>query len=714
MANSTLLIVDGNGLFYRAYHAFPKDLTTPKGEYIGAVYGFTRIFLSTIKTLKPTHVAVAFDLKGDTFRHTQYPLYKATRDKMPEDLAAQIPRMWEIAQKMEAPIYSAETFEADDCIGTVAAQVVKNDPDTRVVILSGDQDLIQLVNDRVSMYAPGISPKKPTMYTPEKVQEKYQFEPRQMIDYKSLRGDPSDNIPGVKGVGEVTATQLIQTYKSLDGLYEAVHSGNTEGIKPGILAKLIGHEADARLSYKLATICTEVPISIDLDACRLELQHPEHLVGLFQELGFKSLLTELPTNHRISAEAHDVFSNAESETPAEEVYKSRSEEIDDQLAPILREMEATGVKVDLAYLKNLENEYTTEITSLITQLHTMAGEEFNPDSPQQVAHVLYEVLNIPTTNIRKGKLGFTTDAATLADLAPDYPICALLLTYRELTKLQNTYIKPLQELGDENDRIHTSYAPDTATGRVSSRNPNLQNIPVKTEQGRRIRRAFIPEDGYTFVAADYSQMELRVAAHLSRDPALIAAFKAGGDFHAETAAKMGVDRRTAKVINFSILYGKGAFGFSQDLGISMSEARDYIDQYFKTFPQLKKFLDQTVESTKKLGYAETLYGRRRYLPEIISGNYLQRSAAEREALNLPIQGTQADILKDAMCHLAGALKNTGIRMILTVHDELVLEVPDAKVNEACQILEKEMTGVIELLVPIKVEVKTGKNWSDTK
>ena len=714
MAEKTLLIVDGNALFYRAYHAFPKELSSPSGEVVGAVYGFARIFLSTIKTLKPTHVAVAFDMSGGTFRHEQYAGYKATRDKMPEDLAAQSPRIWEIAQKLEAPIYAAQNFEADDCIGTIAKQVVEQYKDVKVIILSGDQDLIQLVNDRVYMYAPGLAQKQPTLYTPEKVMEKYQFSPSQMVDYKALRGDPSDNIPGVKGIGEVSATQLLSKYHTLAGLYEALEKGETDDLKPAMVEKLRTHKADADLSYQLATIRRDAPVTLDLAACQLELQHPEHLVGLFKELGFKSLLNELPGTQRLAAEAHDVFSapTEEVEEPVHQGPKSRSEEIDDELAPTLREMEARGVKVDMHYLKKLEKEFDEEITDLKKKLTELAGEEFNPDSPSQVSHILYEVLAIPTKFIRKGKTGFTTDASTLQELAKEYPICGLLLTYREITKLQNTYIRPLQEIGDENNRIHTSYAPDTATGRISSRNPNLQNIPVKTEQGRRIRQAFIPEKGFIFLAADYSQMELRVAAHLSKDEALIETFKKGGDFHAETAAKMGVDRRTAKMINFSILYGKGAYGFSQDLGIPVAEAKEYIETYFKTFPKLRAFLDATLEFTRKNGYAETLYDRRRYLPDILSSNFLKRSAAEREALNLPIQGTQADILKEAMVNLAKRLEKTPFRLILTVHDELVLEVPEEKLHEAAAILKEEMVNVITLAVPIEVEVKSGKNWAE--
>jgi 5'-3' exonuclease len=709
----TLLIVDGNGLLYRAYHAFPKGLTSPNGEEMGAVYGFARILLSALKTLKPTHLAVSFDISKPTFRLEKLPTYKGTREKMPDDLRGQIARVHEIVEKLEAPVYAAMDYEADDCIGTIALQAAQHDVD--VIILSGDQDLLQLVTDRVAMYAPASAPKKPTLYTPAAVFEKYGFEPKRMVDYKGLRGDPSDNIPGVQGVGEVTATQLLQKFGTLDGIYEAIHSGATDGIKPGILAKLTEQEAQARLSYDIATIRCDAPVTLDLAKCEIDLQHPEHLVGLFTELGFKSLIAELPNVQRVAAAAHDVFGDgAAEESPAPPVHQSRSSDIDTQLEPVLRTMEELGVMIDIPYFTALEAEFAAEIAAAVKSLYDLAGEEFSPDSPQQVAHIFYEKLGIPTDRVRKGKTGYTTDAATMQDLSPQFPIAAALLAYREVTKLQSTYVKPLPPMADANHRIHTSYAPDTATGRISSRNPNLQNIPVKTEKGRRIRRGFVPQPGYCFVAADYSQMELRVAAHLSGDENLIEAFKNGDDFHTETAARMGVDRRTAKVINFSILYGKGAFGFSNDLGISIAEAKAYIEQYFRTFPKLRAFLDKTLEDTRRQGYAETLYGRRRMLPDILSSNFHLRAAAEREAVNLPIQGTQADILKEAMVNLAKRLDGTDMKLILTVHDELVLEAPQEKAVEAGTILEDVMVNVIKLKVPIKVEVKSGLTWADVE
>lgn len=718
MNKDLLLLVDGNALLYRAYHAFPKELTTPDGEYIGTVYGFTRILLSTLKTLKPYSVAVCFDLPGPTFRHTAYAQYKATRQKMPDDLAGQIERTHEIVEHLEFPIYTSEGFEADDVIGTLARQAVEQDSMQRVIILTGDQDIIQLVTDQVSVYSPVTSSKQPILYTPAKVVEKYGFSPKQMVDYKALRGDPSDNIPGVPGIGEVTATKLIQEFGTVEALYQAIDQGKTENIKPAVLSKLVEHKESALFSRELATISTDAPVSFNAKASQMELADPEKLVTLFKKLGFKSLMNDLPVSHRILSEAQDIFggSTETPEKPESSAPVSESERIDERLEPILRTMEKRGVIVDCPYLAELEKEYVTEIEGIRKRLIDLAGEEFNPDSPQQVAHIFYEVLGIPTDRVRKGKTGYTTDASTMQQLAKDYPIAELLLQYRELNKLLSTYIKPLQVLATEDPehRVHTSYAPDTSTGRLSSRNPNLQNIPIRSEQGRRLRQAFTTEPGWKLVAADYSQLELRIAAHLSGDPLMIQAFREGRDFHSETAAQMHVDRHMAKILNFSILYGKGPYGFSQDLGVSMVEAKQFIEQYFKTYSHLRAYLDKILTDTRRNGYAETLYGRRRPFPDINSANFLRRSAAEREAVNMPIQGTEADIIKLAMCELDTELQKSHptSHLILTVHDELVVETPNAEVEAVARTLQQVMSQVVTLEVPLEVTVKAGVNWAE--
>jgi DNA polymerase I-like protein with 3'-5' exonuclease and polymerase domains/5'-3' exonuclease len=705
---ATLLLIDGNALFYRAYHAFPKELTTPDGTPSGAAFGFTRILLAAIKQHKPTHLIACFDTKGGTFRDDFYDAYKATRAAMPEELAAQVPIIWEIVDTLEIPRLSVERYEADDLIGTIAHQAASHD-DLDVIILSGDQDLVQLVTPQVAMFSPAMGFSKATLYTPEKVMEKYTFTPAQMIDYKGLRGDSSDNIPGVPGIGEVTAKQLLSQFKTLDGVYEAVSAGDPPGVAAGVLKKLRAGEESARLSYRLATIATDAPVKLHLKDAVLSIENPVALVALFEKLGFKSLINELPSSHRLATAVADVFGSPSSQADGE-VGKDVSTTLDTQLAPILRGMEEHGVMVDTSYLQKLEKEFASEISDIREALTKEAGQDFNPDSPAQVGTILYEVLKVPTEGISKGKTGYTTNADTLEKLEATYPIAGLLLKYREVTKLQSTYIKPLQELTDAEHRIHTSYAPDTATGRISSRNPNLQNIPVRSEQGKRIRQAFIAPKGSVFVAADYSQIELRVAAHLSGDPVMVEAFKSGKDFHAETAERMGVDRRVAKIINFSILYGKGAFGFAQDLGISVAEAKEYIEQYFVTFKVLREYIDALLVQAKVDGFVTTLMGRQRMLPELTASNFQRRSAAEREAVNLPIQGTAAEILKKAMVDLSA--KITHGAMILTVHDELVLEVPEEHLAETVKLLKETMEHAVELIVPIEVQVKTGKDWAN--
>lgn len=699
-----LLLVDGNALLYRAYHAFPKELTTPAGEPSGAIFGFTKILLNTIKTLKPTSIAVCFDLPGATFRHQQYQHYKATRQKMPEDLAAQVDTAHKIVEYLEFPIYASEGFEADDCLGTICKQT--KEP---IIILSGDQDILQLVSDQVSMYVPASFPKQPTLYTPTKVQEKYSFSPAQMIDYKALRGDPSDNIPGIPGIGEVTATKIIQEFQNIQNLYKSLEENAFGTLKASLVEKILQNKEIAFLSHSLATIDCNTPITYIPNHSVLKLKDPDKLLNLFKELGFNSLLKELPTSHNLISAAADVFS-LESDTSEPEKQSSESLDLDTEIAPILRQMEELGVKVSIPFLADLQKTFSAENIQITKQIYNLAGQEFNLDSPSQIAHILYEELSIPTKYVKKGKTGFSTDAQTLSLLAPIYPIANLILDYRSRSKLLNTYLLPLQEIADQNSRIHTSYAPDTSTGRISSKNPNLQNIPVRTEIGQKIRQAFIAEKGSVLLAADYSQIELRVAAHLSSDPTMVKSFKSAKDFHAETAERMKVDRRVAKIINFSILYGKGPFGFAQDMNISIAEAKTYIEQYFATFPVLKNYLDNLLVEARKEGFLQTILGRRRYFAEINSPNFQRRSAAEREALNFPIQGSAADLLKLSMRNLAPKLPSSA-KMILTVHDELVLEVQENKVKEVSQILEETMLEAYKLSVPLEVKLKAGPNWN---
>lgn len=708
MSKKQLLLVDGHALLYRAYHAFPP-LTSPAGQPTGAVFGFWRILTTLLKDRQPSHLGVAFDVKDETtFRKEQFPAYKATRSAMPDDLAAQITLAHELVELLDCPIYAKERWEADDMLGTIAKQAEAEG--FEVLILSPDRDLWQLATEHIHLVVPGLQGKRELEVAANDVPTHLGITVEQVTEYKGLRGDPSDNLPGVPGVGEVTAKDILSRFANLEALYAALDAGNA-GLKPAVTQKLISAKADAFLSRELATIRTDAPATFNAERSRIEVAQPEKLAGRFAELGFKSLLRDLPKATALGTQVAAIFEEAE-ELPTAHI-DAPSYRTDEALAPILREMEAYGVKIDRAYLKELETTYAEEIATLVEQLSEAAGQPFNPDSPTQVSHILYEVLGAPTAGVKKTQRGYTTDADSLEKLS-HIPLAGLLLKYREVTKLLSTYIKPLQEVADEHDRIHTSYAPDTATGRISSRNPNLQNIPVRTERGQAVRRAFIASPGHQLVAADYSQIELRVAADLSADPGLIAAFKEHADFHEATAQRMGVDRRTAKVINFSILYGKGAFGLSQDLGISVPEAKQYLETYFATFPKLRSYLDEQIRLASTQGYVETKFGRRRSFPEL-AGNapYIRKEAAKREAMNLPIQGTAADIMKLAMVALAPGLKNLpGVQLMLTVHDELVLDVPDAQVTAASTLLKEVMESAVQLAVPVEVDVKLGSNWRD--
>lgn len=708
MSKKQLLLVDGHALLYRAYHAFPP-LTSPSGEPTGAVFGFWRILTTLLKDRQPSHLGVAFDVKDETtFRKEQFPAYKATRSAMPDDLAAQIELAHELVTLLDCPIYAKERWEADDMLGTIAKQAESEG--FEVLILSPDRDLWQLATDHIHLIVPGLQGKRELEIAASDVPAHLGISVKQVVEYKGLRGDPSDNLPGVPGVGEVTAKEILSRFANLEELYEALESG-TAGLKPAVTAKLIAAKEDAYLSRELATIRTDAPATFDAARSRLEVAQPDQLAARFAELGFKSLLRDLPKATALGAQVAAVFEEAEEAPTAHR--DAPSYRTDELLAPILREMEHYGVMIDRSYLQGLEHTYAEEIADLVDELNKTAGQPFNPDSPTQVSHILYEVLGAPTAGVKKTQRGYTTDADALEKLA-HIPLAGLLLKYREVTKLLSTYIKPLQEVADAEDRIHTSYAPDTATGRISSRNPNLQNIPVRTERGQAVRRAFIASPGNQLVAADYSQIELRVAADLSADPGLIAAFKEHADFHEATARRMGVDRRTAKVINFSILYGKGAFGLSQDLGISVPEAKRYLETYFATFPKLRVYLDEQIHLASTQGFVETKFGRRRSFPELMgSAPYMRKEAAKREAMNLPIQGTAADIMKLAMVALAPRLAELpGTHLILTVHDELVLDVPEAQVARAAKLLQEVMESAVTLSVPVEVEVKVGSNWRD--
>lgn len=706
MAEPTLLIVDGHALIHRAFHALPP-LTNSEGLPTGAVFGFTKLLLGAMKQTKPTYVTVAFDSRGPTFRHKMFEEYKGHRERPDDLLIQQIPLVQEVVRTLSIPIFQVPGFEADDLIGTVTRQAAEAKVNS--LILTGDMDMLQLVTDHVAVIAPAKGMSEPTVYSIAKVQKKYGFGPEKVPFYKALRGDPSDNIPGVPGVGEVTATKLVLPYDDLDALFEALkRDERPAGISPKMAANVLANEKSARLSLQLATIDQEAPVTFAPEECIPHEFERQPVVDLFVRLGFRSLLKDLPGYNPDDTSA--LFGAKDLE---EDEQPAAAAQLDTDLEPVLAAISERGVLIDTSYLKELDTKWRGELAALEKKSWAAAGHEFNLDSSRQLATVLYEELHLPTVGIKSGTTGLTTDARTLTKLKDTHPLIPLMLEYRELAKLLSTYTAPLPTLIGEDGRLHTTYAADTSTGRISSKNPNLQNIPIRSDRGQLVRRAFVAAPGKTLIRADYSQIELRVVAHLSRDPVMIAAFRAGQDIHTATSQAMHVDRRVAKIINFSILYGKGAYGLAEDIGITREEASAYIKNYFATHKGVDRWIEETLRFLGEHGYVETLFKRRRYFPGTKHSRVHRFSRAGREAINLPVQGTAAEILKRAMLAITSdpILKDA---TILTVHDELVCEVPTAQVKDAAAQLKKLMETTTTLDVPLEVEVGSGQNWGDTK
>ncbi|MDO8592217.1 MAG: DNA polymerase I [bacterium] len=934
------MIIDGNALIHRSFHALPP-LTTKSGEMVNAVYGFTSVLIKALREFKPEYAALTLDRKEKTFRHEQYADYKATRVKAPDELYAQIPRVKEIAQALNIPIFELAGFEADDLIGTLANKVGDA---VEKIIVTGDMDTLQLVNDHTKVFTMKRGLTDSVLYDAKAVKQRYGLGPEQMIDFKALRGDPSDNIPGVKGIGEKTAAELLQNFKTLDGVYENITS---KKIKDRTRELLLEYKKDAIMSKELATIKLDAKIDFALEQARFGNFDQAKAVKLFNELEFRTLLPRLnglkqnvkkqlektgnyededkfkrdlelfdyelidddkkfnkffkllakqkeftfdtetgnlnplnadllgisfswkqgeayyinfqfsifnfqlknadlfnykqkkvessPNNKwleklkpifedgKIKKYGHNIKFDIEvmasqginvkgaaadsmimsyllnpgsrqhnldavtfselnfqkiskedllgkggkkitfSEVQPEKLYVYSCEdadftqrlvkkllpelkrqkleklfnEIEMPLVLVLVMMEMNGIKIDQELLAGLGKSADKKIKNLIKKIHELAGTEFNINSTQQLREVLFEKLEISSLGIGKNKTGFSTGADELAKLKGQHPIIELIQEYRELAKLSSTYIEALPKLVNaKTGRLHTSFNQTVAaTGRLSSTEPNLQNIPIRTELGREIRRAFVAEPGFKLLSLDYSQIELRLAAHMSGDKKMIAAFKNGEDIHTATAAAINQValsevtpemRRQAKATNFGILYGQGPHGLSQNADIPYVRAKEFIDQYFKVYEGVKTFVDETIELARGRGWAETLFGRRRFLPEINSSVLQVRKAAERMAINTPLQGTAADIIKVAMIRIADTplvkgfnplnppLKGgrEGVKLLLQVHDELVFEVKEDLIKKAAEEIKEIMESVIKLKVPLAVDASAGDNWGE--
>ncbi len=947
MAQPKLALIDGHAVAFRAFHALREaNLRTSDGEPTYAVYGFCQIVLTTLQNLEPEFVAVSFDV-GQTFRHEEFVDYKAGRGETPDEFHIQLARIKQVVEALNIPIYVAPGFEADDVIGTLARQATDSGTDTYIV--TGDTDTLQLVDEcvRVLLAQPYGRSQETKVYDLPGVLERYKgLRPDQLADLRGLKGDASDNIPGVKGIGETGAIQLLNQFGSVEEIYARLDEVPTR------YRKHLENQAEAaRFSKRLAEIRTDVPITLDLERCRLKDYDREAAIALFRELEFAKLLGKLPGVHAKQAAASPdaappagvaavtadggvaqqlgMFERAETAagrttalavpsgpapvlhgsytvvTTPEQLEALRAglaeapifavdvetnslafvdadvvgfsfavtqgegfyvpvghregsqldrqmvldalrpllqdparpkvahnakfdmlmlrragieleglafdtmiaaqllgkqasglkdlafnllgvemteiteligsgrgqitfdyvpldragpyaaadadmtlrlherftadlaavprirqifDDIEMPLVPVLVAMEWAGIKVDVATLQSLSATLLQRIQTIEQQIYEHAGYRFNIGSGQQLSDVLFGKLQVPTAGLGRTKSGhYSLTAEVLDKLRGHHPVVDLIVEHRQLTKLKSTYLDALPQLVDRHGRIHTSYNQiGAATGRLSSNSPNLQNIPVRTEQGREIRRAFVAEDGWRLLAADYSQVELRILAHVTQDPALVAIFREGRDIHAATAARLfGVpmdsvsknQRRIAKMTVFGVIYGISSFGLSARTDLSREDAQKMIDGLFATYPGLKQYIDDTLAFGRKHGYVETLMGRRRYAPELTSSHGGRRQAAEREAINAPIQGTNADLIKLAMVRLQAELRRRrlGTRMLLQVHDELVLEVPDAELAEARALVREIMVGVGTVLsVPLEVGLESGRNWEEMK
>ena len=777
----TLLLIDAYAMIYRAYYAFIRaPRMNSRGENTSAVFGFVVTLEDLIKRIKPTHMAVAFDPAGPTFRHEAFEQYKAQRQETPEDIRWAVPRIKNLLEAMNIPVLEAPGYEADDVIGTLAHKAEKDG--FEVYMATPDKDYGQLVTEHVFMYRPRHTGGFEKL-GPQEVCEKYGLQSQsQVIDLLGLMGDSSDNIPGCKGVGEKTAIQLLHQFGSIENLL-----ANTDQLKGALQRKVQEQVENIRFSYFLATIKTDVPIDFDAQALVCQEKDWDRLAPLYRELEFNSLLKQAPTsaintqspiaNRQTTKKAKapeatlDLFAQFDTDTTplpskdTEETHKEEDvqkeslegrlvsyllnpevaynpaqpiqwnmlkadsalwnlyQEVELPLAEVLRDVEKAGVRVDVEMLKKAEEQLGMELATLEQGIYTAVGVTFNVNSPKQVGEVLFDQLKLDA-KAKKSKTGqYSTSEEVLLGLKGKHEVVGMILEYRELKKLISTYISALPTyINPETGKIHTTYNQTvTATGRLSSSNPNLQNLPIRSERGQLIRQAVIPDDGSLFLSADYSQIELRLMAHFSQDPHLVEAFRSGQDIHAATAAKIfnvPIDqvtkeqRRQAKTANFGIIYGISAFGLAQQLDCSRSEAKALIDGYFAAFPGVIDYIERQKELARQQGYAVTLFGRKRYLPDIVSHNATVRSFAERNAVNSPIQGTAADIIKMAMVTIHHRLKEEGLKaqMIMQVHDELNFNVPENEVDRVREIVISEMQNVVHLTVPLIADCGVGKNW----
>ena len=816
----SLWLVDGSHAIFRAYHALPH-LSTRQGVPTNAVYGFTTMLLKAIREGEPTHFAVCFDEEAKQARSEIYAEYKATRGPMPEDLAPQFPLVRRVLEALDIPAVGMPGWEADDVIATLTRRARKEG--FEVVVVTGDKDLLQLVEDGVRCYDTMYE----KWYGPKEVEDKWGVPPAKVADLLALTGDKIDNVPGIPGVGEKTAAALLAEYGSLEGVLE--HAGEIK--KPKLRENALASIEAVRRARKLIQLNEDLPVPVQLGDLVRRPPREDKARSLFIELEFSRLLKDLPRPPAVAPSGarslaidlaaveklaarmreegrttiltlttedeplHDELLGIDSRlasylldptgrdhslaqtarerigcelpllkelceksgkgkkaTPLPEVSvdevsaaacalgegarrlcealeKDLREdpelwrlysELELPLSGVLASVELAGISLDVGRLETLNREIGAQIEQLLREITELAGEEFLPTSNQQLAEILYKKLHLPV--LKRGKTGPSTDQEVLEELAEQHPLPKKVLEHRQLVKLKNTYLDALPAALGKDRRLHTTFDQAVAaTGRLSSVNPNLQNIPIRTVLGAKIREAFIPREGWRLLSADYSQIELRILAHVSGDPVLRESFLTGEDLHARTAAEtFGLrpdqvsrqQRDIAKMINYGIAYGLSAFGLAHRLGLAKDEAASIIDRYFARYAKVKEWLDGTIEEARKTGMVKTLFGRRRYLPDIHSRNPAARNAAERTAVNTPIQGTAADLIKRAMLLVNAALEGEKAKMLLQVHDELVLEAPPEEAAKVGQMLVEQMKKAADLAVPLEVDLGEGKTWAE--
>lgn len=838
-----LAIIDGMSVFYRGYFAMP-GLSLPDGTPTGGVFGFASLAIELIKKLEPDYVAVAWDKRGTNIRKRReiYPEYKAGRKKAPDDFYAQMPILFELLDAFGWPLYEVDDYEADDILGTFAKEAASKGIET--YLLTSDLDALQLIDPMTKVYALKNGLSNLEEFDVDHFESKYGIDVEQFLDFKSLKGDSSDNLPGVPGVGEKGATELLQQYKTLDNIYAHI-----DDIKPTMAKKLTAGKDLAYITKEVGRIWTDAPVKLDWDIADVNDTNLGKVAAILKRLEFSSLVNRLPkhmqevadtslyfhesqevtlkeqpwpdtvsidgpiilyvegdelwvafdsvyvshtaidtidnsfwraielgtvvsydvkqlyhdlASHGVSVrfdDIHDIRQSAflldplrrdrslvglignELVTPIEQVAAMRqiygwqveafssqpkvadiAKRFDFPLIHILFLMEHEGIKIDPALLSKMSKELGDEHKKLEQEMFAMVGYDFNIASPAQLSEVLFTKLQLATAGIKKGKTGYSTGQKELDKLRGQHPIIELIERTRELAKLKNTYVDTLPIVADDNQRIHTTFNQDVAaTGRLSSTNPNLQNIPVRTDLGRKIREAFVPEAGKVFISADYSQFELRLAAILAGDSEMIDDFNGDVDIHTKTASEVyGIamdqvtknQRRDAKVINFGVLYGMSPHGLSAATGMNFNEAKTFIDRYFELRSPIRKYIDDTLSRARTDGYVQTYFGRRRPTPDILSSNFMVRAGAERAAANMPIQGTEADLMKLAMIEVDKQLGDLG-EQILQIHDSILVEAPVKNAQKIADILKSVMENIApELGIKLKVDVSIGKNWGE--